>query len=961
MKKIVNITLAAFAVLSLSIACNKEADIPDEQINPGEDQGQVTPSTGETITITASLSDALTKVSFEPSYTDGKPTGLALTWAEGDQIRVYNHADRTQYEDFTLAASAVGQKVGQFTGTAIEASSYDVEVINGDFDYASQTQPADGVTTDLKYLASASDIDDITEIEFTDFSSVLALTAKMPSTSAAAAIKSVDISASEDIFNGGNSLTITLATPGSDDDILNLFATMPVGNTSIPEGTTLLVRFNAPGTDHTVYTRYVELGSGLTFTANKLNTININATQSDKHAGLTSCDGSTAAKAYLIADPYQLAAVNGLATGGATTYFKMIDDVDMTGVTHNYINTNSGYTQVVNFDGNNKTISKLTTSLFYVFKGSINDLTLDGSKVGTKRGIFAEYCQGTGHSITNVDIINGTMTGTSDNSGALIGNVNSGTDGEMTAIIKDCEVTNTKVNGGSQTGGLIGNTEAGVSITDCIVSGTSVSGASVVGGVIGYINKEATISGCKYTEGTVTATARWAGGAIGSIGEFATVVSDCHVESATITSSSDRVGGFIGQISADAIVKGCTVGTSSQRVTVSSTLDAATANVGGFVGVCYGKVLKDDDTRNKAFVKINSSNTGASTAVNIGGFVGYLEKGTIECSDVDADFSSIKGQQVGGFAAILTNKAPGCTIDQCTAVSNVNGNNYTGGFIGNTGAANHTITNNSSTGSVSGAATVGGFVGMASQGKWENNTTSCTVTGSGANVGGFAGQINGNVTVSKCSATGTSVSASGNVCGGFAAIAANGASISNCYSTTNLLGATRKRGGLIGHVTAGTVTIENSYATGNISANFELGGLIGTVAVTTFTLKKSVAWNGSVTASSCADNNWSSASIVGVSELTCTLTDNYRKPDMALTAYWGTLGYGVELTPSFQQPNVSSSSPLTDWNGDVVTSSTMRPYNGKCEAGKTLSQLASTTLGWSGSIWDFSDDLPTLK
>ena len=70
MKKIVNITLAAFAVLSLSIACNKEADIPDEQINPGEDQGQVTPSTGETITITASLSDALTKVSFEPSYTD---------------------------------------------------------------------------------------------------------------------------------------------------------------------------------------------------------------------------------------------------------------------------------------------------------------------------------------------------------------------------------------------------------------------------------------------------------------------------------------------------------------------------------------------------------------------------------------------------------------------------------------------------------------------------------------------------------------------------------------------------------------------------------------------------------------------------------------------------------------------------------------------------------------------------
>lgn len=29
--------------------------------------------------------------------------------------------------------------------------------------------------------------------------------------------------------------------------------------------------------------------------------------------------------------------------------------------------------------------------------------------------------------------------------------------------------------------------------------------------------------------------------------------------------------------------------------------------------------------------------------------------------------------------------------------------------------------------------------------------------------------------------------------------------------------------------------------------------------------------------------------------------------------------------------------------------------------GKTLSQLASTTLGWSSDIWDFTGDLPTLK
>ena len=36
-------------------------------------------------------------------------------------------------------------------------------------------------------------------------------------------------------------------------------------------------------------------------------------------------------------------------------------------------------------------------------------------------------------------------------------------------------------------------------------------------------------------------------------------------------------------------------------------------------------------------------------------------------------------------------------------------------------------------------------------------------------------------------------------------------------------------------------------------------------------------------------------------------------------------------------------------------------YQGKVESGKTLSQLASTTLGWSSDVWDFSDSLPALK
>ena len=103
--------------LVLAVSCNKvNSDVP----------GGNTPAAEEQITISATLSDVQTKVDFGVSYdSNNKPAGsVALTWAAGDKIRVYDHADRTRYEDFELDAASVGQKKGEFTGTAISASSY---------------------------------------------------------------------------------------------------------------------------------------------------------------------------------------------------------------------------------------------------------------------------------------------------------------------------------------------------------------------------------------------------------------------------------------------------------------------------------------------------------------------------------------------------------------------------------------------------------------------------------------------------------------------------------------------------------------------------------------------------------------------------------------------------------------------------------------------------------------------
>ena len=84
---------------------------------------------------------------------------------------------------------------------------------------------------------------------------------------------------------------------------------------------------------------------------------------------------------------------------------------------------------------------------------------------------------------------------------------------------------------------------------------------------------------------------------------------------------------------------------------------------------------------------------------------------------------------------------------------------------------------------------------------------------------------------------------------------------------------------------------------------------------------------------------------------------------MTLSAFW-------VPAAGYSHPDVSAAHPLVKQDGTESSAiSTSKgqdgypqfPYHGKVEAGKTLSELASTTLGWSSEIWDFSTALPTLK
>lgn len=657
MKMNVKSIIAVLAAFAMVLSCSKVDELGNDNIS-----GEENVVTGEIVTISAVLSDNMTKVSFTPEYEDGKPQSLALAWEAGDKLRIYNHADKTKYEDFELTAESVGAKKGYFTGVLPVADSYDVEVINGDVDYAVQVQPADGVTTSLKYMATATDVADVTSLTFTDYSSVLAITAKLPE-GVAAVVGSVDITASEAIFNAGKTLTISLTEKGDagTDGILHLFANLPQGNQAIAEGTVLLMHFNAPDTDHTVYTRYVELDASA-FTAGRLNTINVNASQSDKHAGLATCDGTTAEKAYLIGDKYQMQAMHDLMEADATTYFKMVDDVDMEGINWTPLNGTSPYTMAMDFDGNDHTISNLTTdgtirnsSFAAVLIGNIANVTFDKAEIEGGAYYAAVIAAYLGYAETTGNCSKVYVTNSSVNNASIAGGFAAA--GQLLGTVKNCGVTNTDVTSTvARVGGFIGSVVEFDEISDCYAENVTVtSGSYYAGGFVGQLSGGGTVSGCHST-GSVSSTANTnysrSGGLVGILIDG--TVDNCY-STCDVTATSGRyIGGLIGQVDKGTVRKSHATGS------------VTTPNhyAGGLIGLVNG-----DLNVSQCYA---TGNVGNASNNRRGGLIGNIDKGTT-------------------------------TVSNCYATGTITSKSYSGGFIGGTEqGATVNVTNSYTKSSISG-------------------------------------------------------------------------------------------------------------------------------------------------------------------------------------------------------------------------------------------------------------------
>lgn len=304
-----------------------------------------------------------------------------------------------------------------------------------------------------------------------------------------------------------------------------------MGSKSIPEGTCWTVRFNAPGTNHTVYSRYVELGSGLALLSGKLNSLRINCEKTDLFAGKVNSDGSEVAP-FLIADKFQMQAMHNLVKAREKTYFRLVDDVDLEGGAWEPMN--AGGREYVHIDGNHHTVSNFTVTgttepagLFSKLNGQVKDLTIEGATVTATTGAMGILAGDLGSggdetaSVENVTIVN-CHVGGDGFSGIVGGLVGWHHGGSVTCCGVEADVTVSCTS--YDVGGLTG-LQDDVAVVENAYSRANVSGTDNVGGLVGRLLGTGSVTSC-YAAG-IPSTDKNKGGLVATIGAADNRVSKC--------------------------------------------------------------------------------------------------------------------------------------------------------------------------------------------------------------------------------------------------------------------------------------------------------------------------------------------------------------------------------------------------------------------------------------------------
>ena len=633
MKRIVYFLTAAVALVALSAACNKVDTVDDTPV-------------ANTITIKATISDAATRVTFDPAYgSDFKPTAMAHTWEDGDKLRLTDAADASKSALFDLVDGA-GSATGTFQGEGFDAASYNVEVVpKGSFNNGfTQTQAKDGATNHLQFVATATGVTDLTSLTLTESSGILGFIAKLPA-GVAGTIKSLDIATS--LFGSPVTVTINLTEQEDvdSDDVLKVYFNVPTGF-AIPADSEVFLTFKSTDASHSVYTRYQKFASAIAPVAGKFNYVKMNCSHIDQYAG--GDDDGMDGSPYLIADKYQMKAMRSLMPENETTYFRLLADIDLENEDWEPLNYDNSYTRGVYFDGNGHTVKNLTSTSAFgypsfvgVLNGTVKDLTIDGATIeagNNTAGVLAGYV-GSGTitgSVSGVTVKNAKVSGDKQNLGGMVGRVS-----VVSEAVENCKIINTTVTStADRVGGLFGQVDKTVPITGCTAENVTVSGNINVGGLVGVgygIFTDCSSSGSVSSINTTSNKDIGVGGLVGYFenGTISYCSSSVNIDQ---TTNGRDLGGLIGKMLVGTVEKSFSTGN----------VKGMQRNVGGFIGLIT-------NTSNSSVVTDCYCTGNVVGNAYTGGFLGLHEKGTAVITNCYATGSVEGAFGLGGMLGFTGN------------------------------------------------------------------------------------------------------------------------------------------------------------------------------------------------------------------------------------------------------------------------------------------------------------------
>ena len=717
MRRFLDMFALASAVALSAISCAKESE---DHVNDG---------TKNKITITASLPDELvTKVKFEAGESVIKPS-----WEQTDVIRIISETGKSE----TYSIKEINGNTATFEGNELEGTSftaiypgnYETAGALGNRSYTGQVQKGNGSTTHLQLNAMAAGLSDISNISFADagakLNGAVKLYVKLPEY--VANPKEVSLSAASDIFFTDNAGTAKSSSLGlslenvdiSVDHIFTAYLMSSWTEAVIDAGTELTLTVKAEGVS---IKKTFTVEKSVNLAGGHLNIIQLNAENWN-----TALEGAgTESDPYRLSTTRDLLAMKPALVKGQMTYFKLMNDIDMSSIENwEPLNPDGPYDLGIVFDGgghslkNLKSKGKHYSSFFGVLYGKCYNVKFVDAEIeaigdNSGSGIIGGYIGTAGKPgyVSDVTV-----------SGSVTNNAAGQPVGGLCGTAREAEIENCKTSGltvinnvkSESVGGLCGimrgatvrGCEADVKVVNNFGDGTP-AGRTAAGGVAGRTDSDAIniISGC-VVRGTVEITKgtsnTYTGGIVGYEVKVGAQITDCVVY-ATVKSAGERVGGIVGHYQGGTL-SGCKF---------YGEVNAATQFAGGIAGI----------TSSESVIENCLSSGKIVCRSNVGGIVGKNENSlTIKCcessSEIAINVNNVSG--VGGILGVAVNDKA-VNVEDCIFSGRVNvpTGQRVGGIVGDLGTGS-SVRRCYVSGNITGWAGVGGIVGRASGLVWNAN------------------------------------------------------------------------------------------------------------------------------------------------------------------------------------------------------------------------------------------------